>query len=71
MSFKKYEENFDCEIAYKPYTQNEIFESLKPKIFSRLDKFPKNECLLRIFGEIFVKNNRNKCKIIYKDKEYE
>ena len=26
---------------------------------------------LRIFGEIFVNNNKNKCKIIYKNKEYE
>ena len=26
---------------------------------------------LRIFGNYFVKNNKNNCKIIYKDKEYE
>ena len=25
----------------------------------------------KIFGNIFVKNNKNICKIIYQDKEYE
>ena len=31
----------------------------------------KNKDKLRIFGNIFVKNNKDQCKIIYKDKKYE
>jgi len=30
-----------------------------------------NEDKLKIFGEEFVKNNKDKCKIIYNNKEYE
>ena len=30
-----------------------------------------NEEKVRIFWEIFVQNNKDKCNIIYKDKEYE
>ena len=30
-----------------------------------------NEETIRIFGYFFVINNKDKCKIIYKDKEYE
>ena len=29
-----------------------------------------NEDILRIFGKYFVKHNKNKCKIIYKNKKY-
>ena len=69
MSFQKCEENIDYEIAYKPYTINKIFEILRFGIF--ISRYPKCKSNLRIFGIIFVKNNLNKCKIIYKDKEYE
>ena len=34
------------------------------------NKYIKDD-LLKILGEEFVKNNRNKCKIIYENKEYE
>ena len=29
----------------------------------------RNEKFLRIFGDIFVENNQNKCKIMYKNKD--
>ena len=31
----------------------------------------KNESVIKIFGKNFVKNNKNICKLIYEDKEYE
>ena len=30
-----------------------------------------NENKIKIFGKDFIKNNKNICKIIYEDKEYE
>ena len=30
-----------------------------------------NEKILKILGEIFVKNNLDKCKILYKEKQFE
>ena len=49
-------ENLDIEIIYKPEEENSN------------DSEDKN---IRIFGEEFVNNNKDKCKIIYKAKEYE
>ena len=34
------------------------------------DKSKNNNKKLRIFGKIFVNKNKNKCKIIYKNKKY-
>ena len=34
-------------------------------------KIEKNKNRIRIFGEIFVNNNKSKCYIKYKDKKYE
>jgi len=34
-------------------------------------KINKNEKEIRIFNNNFINNNKNKCKIIYEDKEYE
>ena len=34
-------------------------------------KIEKNKNRIRIFGEIFVNNNKDKCYIKYKDKKYE
>ena len=61
----RYEENIYYEIIYV------LNENNKDKIlFDRA--FEKNfKGKLRIFGKIFVNNNKNNCKIIYKNKEYE
>ena len=34
-------------------------------------KIGKNDTKIKIFGENFVKNNKNNCHIIYKNKKYE
>ena len=34
-------------------------------------KINKNEKEIKIFDTDFIKNNKDKCKIIYEDKEYE
>ena len=34
-------------------------------------KINKNENEIKIFGSDFIKNNKDKCKIIYEEKEYE
>ena len=34
-------------------------------------KINKNDTQIRLFGEDFIKNNKDKCKYIYEDKEYE
>ena len=56
MSSSNETENLDIEIIYKPEEENSN------------DSEDKN---IRIFGEEFVNNNKRKCKIIYKTKEYE
>ena len=38
------------------------------KIIYKIDK---NEKEIKLFGSTFIKNNKDKCKFIYKDKEYE
>ena len=34
-------------------------------------KINKNDTRIKIFGYNFIKNNKDKCKYIYEDKEYE
>ena len=34
-------------------------------------KIENNETYIKIFGAVFVKNNKGKCSIIYEDKKYE
>ena len=48
------EENLEIEIQYKP---------IKTNTKNKKEK-------LRVFGKQFIKNNINKCKIIYNNKEY-
>ena len=38
--------------------------------YSMIYRKEDNKDKIRIFGEHFVKNNKNKCKIIYKNKVY-
>ena len=40
-------------------------------ILHNIKKWQRKEGKIRIFGENFVKNNKNKCKIIIDEKEYE
>ena len=40
------------------------------EIFSMIYRKEDNKDEIRIFGHSFVKNNKNKCKIIYKNKVY-
>ena len=49
--------NSSIEIYYNISIDDEVFDQTQEKI--------------RIFGEKFVENNRYKCKIIYKNEEYE
>ena len=69
MSNKKFE-NIDIEIIYSP---NKIKgeEKMLLIFFGKPFIQKKKKEKLRIFGEIFVKNNKDKCKIIYKEKEFE
>ena len=34
-------------------------------------KIKKNEDRIKLFGAEFIKNNKNKCKFIYRNKEYD
>ena len=62
-------------LVYKP---NENKKEKKDKIKNLKDTFKiildndkeYSEDILRIFGKIFVNNNKNKCKIIYENKKY-
>ena len=40
-------------------------------IIYNIKKWQRKEGKIRILGENFVKNNKNKCKIIIDEKEYE
>ena len=55
------EENLDIEIQYKPNNNNEEVEENEE---NKKEK-------LKIFGKKFIKNNFDKCKIIYDNKEYD
>ena len=49
---------------------NEIFEKMK-NTFTIIYNINKNEDKIKLFGSQFVTKNRNKCKIIFENKEYE
>ena len=55
-------------IVYKKRTSNfkDFYYNLGTNLF--MNETISNQ---KFFGEIFVKNNKDKCKIIYKEKEYE
>ena len=63
-------------MTYKP-NENKEEKKEKRKKFKEDDDFifddekEYNEDVLRIFGKNFVKRNKYKCKIIYKNKKYE
>ena len=79
---KKYNENFN----EKGITSIEQYKTIKNKTITilydfnskereiwmdELKDFEENSSLDKIFGEKFVNNNKNKCKMIIKNKEYE
>ena len=85
MSEKKEEENKMEEIINKKEDENEldeitiiynfnksreieIDERIKERIYKELGESISKE---KIFGEIFIKNNKNKCKMIINNKEEE
>ena len=49
--------------------KNRNIENIEIDIIYKADDNNKDK--IRLFGEKFVKTNKEKCKIIYKDKEYE
>ena len=49
----------------------EIFVFNRNNIISIKYKINKNEKIIRIFGETFVRNNKEFCKIFYKNKKYD
>ena len=63
-------------MIYKP-NENEKEKIAKKEQFKEEHDFifddekEYNDDILRIFGKYFVKHNKNKCKIIYKNKKYE
>ena len=73
---ERYENNLIYEMIYKP-NENKKEKKEKKKEFKEDDEFifddekEYNDDVLRIFGKYFVKHNKNKCKIIYKNKKYE
>ena len=76
---KSYDDNKCFILIHKPYEEkrNGInitnIEDLKDE-FTDYVSFDENEYkgnVIKIFGKNFVKNNKNKCKIIYNNKKYE
>ena len=66
------DENIYFEIIYKPKKDNQN----KNKIFDYEyylleEKFFKDESKIKIFDNGFINKNKDKCKIIYQNKEYE
>jgi hypothetical protein len=72
--YEKYEENFIFEMIYKPNEKIEekqkIMEQYKIRHFYLDDEKEYYENVLRLFGKYFVNKNKNKCKMIYKNKKY-
>ena len=73
--YEKYEENIIFEMMYKPNENNseklEKMNQFKDRHFYLDDKKEYDEdVILRLFGNNFVNKNKNKCKIIYKNKKY-
>ena len=63
MSFCNEENNYEINIIYIPKSLNDPgFED---------EVYDPHWGWIRIFGETFVEKNRNNCRILYKDKEYE
>ena len=65
MSYINYEKNFEMIITYK---QDEINKS---KLYKNQNIKTATINKIRIFGEKFAKNNKDKLKIIYKNHDYE
>ena len=59
---------------YKPgenkKEKRDIIKILKEAYFPLDDGLDFKENIIKIFGRYFVKQNGNKCKIIYNDKKY-
>ena len=49
--------------------ENSINESLKNRLHIIYYNKYYNDNIIKIFGDIFVDNNKNRCKIIYKNKK--
>ena len=62
ISVDNIQQNIDIEINYNPSKKISQFYS---------PSFEKEKTKLRIFGKKFINTNKDKCKIIYKDKKYE
>ena len=73
---ERYENNLIYEMIYKPNENKKEKKEIKKQFkedhaFIFDDEKEYNEDILRIFSKYFVKYNKNKCKIIYKNKKYE
>ena len=72
--YEKYEDNFIFGIIYKPNEKieekHEKMEQFKIRSFYLDDKKEYEGKVFRLFGKYFVNKNKNKCKMIYKNKKY-
>ena len=74
ISYAKYIENNIFEMKYNQSENKKVkqirLESFKARGIHLYFKNEYEKNILRIFGKLFVNNNKNKCKIIYKNKKY-
>ena len=75
MSYEKINGNIIYKMVYKPKENKEEKKDKKEELkdneeFFLDDKREYEKDIIRIFGKYFVKENKNKCKIIYKNKKY-
>ena len=74
MIIQSYENNKYFIMIYKPNIskkeKKEIIKKLKENRFPFDDEKDYKEDVIRIFGNKFIKRNKNKCKIIYNNKKY-
>ena len=76
VKYKPNEKNKIFIMIYKPNENKkeklEIFKELKKKgNYFLSDEKEYSDDVIRIFGKYFVKQNKNRCKIIYNNKKYE
>ena len=65
--------NGENNINYKFQLISDVYNKMNTKVYNEIEivyESNKNK-KIKIFDSIFVKNNKDKCKIIYKDKEYD
>ena len=75
MNDNSYEINKYIKMIYKPNENKEEKKEIIKKMIDEeqyifYDEKEKKEEVIRILGKYFVKQNKNKCKIIYNNKKY-